>query len=97
MSRRPLPTGPSAAQLAKHMRGVITAHEITLTNRRHSTLEKLDAAKADLVNRYFQYDLPKQWGDAEIAAADGTHVQMYENNLLSSYHIRYGPDRKSVV
>src|SRR5258708_1661411 len=51
---------------------------------------KLEAAKADLINRYFQYELPKSWGDENIAAADGTQIDLYENNLLSSYHIRYG-------
>lgn len=54
-------TNMGAAQLAKHMCGVITAHEITFTNRRHVTLEKLDAAKDDLINRYHQYDLPKKF------------------------------------
>lgn len=79
-----------AAQLAKHMRGIISEHAITFTNRRHSTSEKLDAAKADLVNRYEQQELPKRWGDATIAAADGTQIDLYPNNLVSSYHIRYG-------
>ncbi len=83
-------TNMGAAQLAKHMRGVVSEHEIRFVNRRHITLEKLEAAKADLINRYYQYDLPKRWGDEMIAAADGTKVDLYENNLLSSYHIRYG-------
>src|SRR2546423_10221803 len=79
-----------AAQMAKHMRGIVSEHEITFENRRHITLDKLEAAKADLINRYYQYDLPKCWGDENVAAADGTQVDLYENNLLSSYHIRYG-------
>src|SRR6266571_5107391 len=79
-----------AAQMAKHMRGIVSEHEITFVNRRHITLDKLEAAKADLINRYYQYDLPKCWGDENIAAADGTKLDLYENNLLSSYHIRYG-------
>jgi len=83
-------TNMGAAQMAKHMRGIISAHEITFVNRRHITLDKLEAAKADLINRYYQYDLPKSWGDENIAAADGTKVDLYEYNLLSSYHIRYG-------
>jgi TnpA family transposase len=83
-------TNMGAAQLAKHMRGIISEHAITFTNRRHSTSEKLDAAKADLVNRYEQQELPKRWGDATIAAADGTQIDLYPNNLVSSYHIRYG-------
>src|SRR5258708_1661410 len=37
-----------------------------------------------------QFELPKSWGDENIAAADGTQIDLYENNLLSSYHIRYG-------
>ena len=83
-------TNMGAAQMAKHMRGIISAHEITFVSRRHITLDKLEAAKADLINRYSQYDLPKSWGDENIAAADGTKIDLYENNLLSSYHIRYG-------
>ena len=59
-------------------------------NRRHITLDKLEAAKADLINRYCRYDLPQCWGDENVAAADGTQVDLYENNLVSSYHIRYG-------
>src|SRR5258708_12035304 len=76
--------------MAKHMRGIVSEHEITFVNRRHITLDKLEAAKTDLINRYHQYDLPKRWGDETIAAADGTKIDLYENNLLSSYHIRYG-------
>jgi Tn3 transposase DDE domain/Domain of unknown function (DUF4158) len=83
-------TNMGAAQLAKHMRGIVTEHEITFANRRHITSEKLEAAKTDLINRYHQYDLPKCWGDENIAAADGTKLDLYENNLLSSYRIRYG-------
>ena len=76
--------------MAKHMRGIVSEHEITFVNRRHITLDKLEAAKADLINRYYQYDLPKCWGDENVAAADGTQIDLYENNLVSSYHIRYG-------
>ncbi len=83
-------TNMGAAQMAKHMRGIVSEHEITFVNRRHITLDKLEAAKTDLINRYYQYDLPKGWGDENVAAADGTQVDLYENNLLSSYHIRYG-------
>lgn len=83
-------TNMGAAQMAKHMRGIVSEHEITFVNRRHITLDKLEAAKTDLINRYYQYDLPKCWGDENVAAADGTQVDLSENNLVSSYHIRYG-------
>lgn len=68
------------------LRGIVSEHEITFVNRRHITLDKLEAAKVDLINRYYQYDLPKGWGDENVAAADGTQVDLYENNLVSSYH-----------
>jgi len=83
-------TNMGAAQLAKHMRGMVSDHEITFVNRRHVTVDKLEAARTDLINRYQQYDLPKRWGHESIAGADGTKLDLYENNLLSSYHIRYG-------
>ena len=79
-----------ASQLAKHTRGRVSEHELTFTNRRHITVEKMEAALTDLINCYHQYDLPKRWGDEQIAGADGTKLDLYENNLLSSYHIRYG-------
>ena len=34
--------------------------------------------------------LPKLWGSGQRAAADGTKWDIYEHNLLSEYHIRYG-------
>jgi TnpA family transposase len=32
----------------------------------------------------------RNWGDTQHAAADGTQWNLYENNLLSERHIRYG-------
>jgi TnpA family transposase len=34
--------------------------------------------------------LPRYWGDTKRVAADGTQWNLYENNLLSERHIRYG-------
>jgi TnpA family transposase len=50
----------------------------------------LRAASADLINLYAQFELPQQWGTGEYAAADGTHFETYEDNLLAEQHIRYG-------
>ena len=44
----------------------------------------------DLLNSYNRFDLPKRWGDGKTAAADGTKFDLYEENLLAEYHIRYG-------
>ena len=34
--------------------------------------------------------LTKFWGDGTSAAVDGTKYDLYEQNLISEYHIRYG-------
>ena len=33
---------------------------------------------------------PKLWGSGKHASADGTKWNLYEQNLLSEYHVRYG-------
>ena len=43
-----------------------------------------------MINRYNRFWLPKLWGSGQRAAADGTKWDIYEQNLLSEYHIRYG-------
>lgn len=78
------------AQAARHMRGLVTAHQISFVNRRHVTAAKLDEAIRDVINQYNRLGLPKVWGDGSTAAADGTKFDLYEENLVSEYHIRYG-------
>jgi hypothetical protein len=80
--------GPT--QAARHMRGVVTGKEISFVNRRHVSVDKLNAALVDIINRYNVLKLPGIWGDGTTAAADGTKYELYEENLLSEYHIRYG-------
>lgn len=80
--------GPT--QTAKHMRGMVTAKELSFVNRRHVAIDKLNAALVDIINRYNVLKLPSVWGDGTTAAADGTKYELYEENLLSEYHIRYG-------
>ena len=80
--------GPT--QAARHMRGIVTAKEISFVNRRHVSVDKLNAALVDVINRYNVLKLPSIWGDGTTAAADGTKYELYEENLLSEYHIRYG-------
>lgn len=78
------------AETSKHVRGNISPHMIHFTNKRHITEEKLDKAIADIVNCYNKFSLPKLWGDPKRVAADGTKLDVYTENLLSEYHIRYG-------
>lgn len=78
------------AQTARHTRGVVTPHMVSFVNQQHITAAKLDAATRDIINAYHRFDLPKLWGTGKTAAADGTKFDLYEQNLLSEYHIRYG-------
>ena len=47
------------AQAARHLRGKVTAHELSAIARRHVTAEKLNRADADVVNWYAALDLPR--------------------------------------
>jgi hypothetical protein len=57
---------------------------------RHITEDTLDAAITTLINAYNRFALPKFWGSGKSASADGMKWDIYEQNLLAEYHIRYG-------
>ncbi len=78
------------AQASRHLRGTVTPHMLSFINRRHANANKLNAALKDIINRYHAFELPKVWGDGKSAAADGTKFDMFDQNLLAEYHIRYG-------
>ena len=79
--------GPS--QTARSVKG-LSRKQIAWLNLRHVTEERLDKAIAKVINAYNQFALPKYWGSGKRASADGTKWNLYEQNLLSEYHIRYG-------
>jgi hypothetical protein len=54
---------------------------------RYISLKGINGALVDIINRYHVLDLPKLWEDGTSAAADGTQYDIYEQNLLSEYHI----------
>ena len=64
--------------------------QVAYVNQRHVTEQKLLDANVTVINRYNRFRLPKLWGSGQRAAADGTKWDVYEQNLLSEYHIRYG-------
>lgn len=78
------------AQTARHARRLATERVIGRINAQHITTDKLDAAIRDLINEYARFHLPFIWGTGKAAIADGTHYELYENNLLGERHIRYG-------
>ena len=53
-------------------------------------LKRLDKAIVKVVNAYNRFALPRYWGSGKSASADGTKWNVFEQNLLSEYHIRYG-------
>jgi TnpA family transposase len=82
-------TGLGPTQTARNFAD-ISARQISFVDQRQASTEKLEAAICDIINAYNQFQLPRYWGDTKRAAADGTQWNLYENNLLTERHIRYG-------
>jgi TnpA family transposase len=78
-----------ASQTAQHTPDV-NRFAIRRINAQHITTPKLEAAMNDVIAEYVRFELPDLWGDRKVAIADGTHVELRENNLLGERHIRYG-------
>ena len=64
--------------------------QIAYVNQRHISLPSLEKAIYRVINAYNRFSLPKFWGSGKRASADGTKWDIYEQNLLAEYHIRYG-------
>ncbi|VWD64204.1 transposase Tn3 family protein [Burkholderia lata] len=79
--------GPS--QTARSVKG-LSRKQVAWLNLKHVTEERLDKAIVKVINAYNQFALPKYWGSGKRVSADGTKWSLYEQNLLSEYHIRYG-------
>lgn len=80
--------GPT--QTARHARGVISERVLKRLNMQHISTTALDAALRDIIDKYTRFQLPFFWGTGRAAVADGTHIELIENNLLGERHIRYG-------
>lgn len=68
----------------------ISRKQVAWLNLKYVTEERLDKAIAKVINAYNQFALPKYWGSGKSASADGTKWNLYEQNLITEYHIRYG-------
>jgi TnpA family transposase len=64
--------------------------QVAFVNQRHITEDKLNEAITTVINGYNEFSLPKIWGLGKHASADGTKWDLYTQNLLSEYHLRYG-------
>ncbi|MBD3966831.1 Tn3-like element TnXax1 family transposase, partial [Xanthomonas citri pv. citri] len=79
--------GPT--QTARSVKG-FSRRQISWLNLKYVTDETLDKAIVQVINMYNKFELPGYWGSGKSASADGTKWNVYEQNLLSEYHIRYG-------
>ena len=79
--------GPS--QLAQSL-SLFDRKQLARVNQRHISDTQLHYAVESVVNGYNRFALPKFWGAGKSASVDGTKWDIYENNLLAEYHIRYG-------
>ena len=67
-----------------------TRKQIAWLFNHHVTDYRLSKASEKVINTYNQFELPKAWGTGETGSVDGTHWNVYTNNLLAEHHIRYG-------
>jgi TnpA family transposase len=64
--------------------------QVAWINVKYASEDILHRAAMHVINAYDRYELPRYWGSGAHASADGTMWSMYEQNLLSEHHIRYG-------
>ena len=79
--------GPT--QASRHLAGHATPHMLSFVNRRHVDPRKLRAASTDIIDAYAAFDLQRIWGAGVRAAADGTHIPIYDDNPFAAYHWRF--------
>ena len=79
--------GPT--QTARSIRGT-SRKQVAWLNIKYVTEDVLEQAIVKVINAYNNLDLPNYWGSGKHASADGTMWDLYVQNLVSEYHIRYG-------
>jgi len=82
----------SAMGPAQTARCVVGANRFQLAfiNQRHVTEANLNDAITLVINAYVQFPLQRLWGLGRSASADGMKWDLYPQNLVAEYHIRYG-------
>ena len=76
-------------QTARSIKG-LSRKQLSWLNLKYVTEDTLDEAIVTVINAYNKFELPGYWGSGKHASADGTKWNLYEQNLVSEYHIRYG-------
>jgi TnpA family transposase len=70
--------------------GGLAAKQVSWLNIKYITEDVLEQAIVRVINAYNKFELPNYWGSGKHVSADGTKWNLYEQNLISEYHIRYG-------
>jgi TnpA family transposase len=83
-------TNLGPAEVARHMRGKVSAHAIYTAGNKHADPTKVYRGSTDVINEFAKLDVAGIWGDGQVVAVDGSQVDTWENNLLAESHIRYG-------
>src|SRR5690606_31522385 len=68
----------------------ISRKQVAWLNLKRTTVERLDKAIFKVSNAYKKFNLIECWGSGNSVSADGKLWDLYEDNLLSEYHLRYG-------
>jgi len=68
----------------------ISRKQVAWLNLKRTTPERLDKAIVKVNNAYKKFGLIECWGSGKSVSADGKLWDLYEDNLLSEYHLRYG-------
>ena len=68
----------------------VSRKQVAWLNLKRTTEARLDKAIAKINSEYKKYRLIECWGSGSSVSADGKLWDLYEDNLLSEYHIRYG-------
>jgi hypothetical protein len=61
------------AQIARHMRDQVSAHERSIAANKHH-MRQIDDASTDVINEFAKLDVAGMWGDGRVVAVDGTQV-----------------------
>jgi TnpA family transposase len=83
-------SGMGPSETSRHVRAGFSERTIALVNKTHVNLKKQNKSLARIVNYYKGFPLIKNWGSGVSVSVDGTLEKIYDRNLLSEAHFRYG-------
>lgn len=68
----------------------ISYSELRYTKRRFINKANVKAATVQVINQIFEIRDPKWWGEGTTGCAcDSTKISVWDENLMSEYHVRY--------